>query len=306
MSSTVQHATAETAPAPEAERQGPSPVVVALRTGGIAVAAVLVAWAGVQAADWAIGTEGEERSTHASAPTVELVADGWVTVRASESDSVEVRRDWRQGLSQVSYNAVESADRLVVTHDCPWFSGSCRAALDVTLPADTHVVVRSSSGAITVEGVAGDLVARTGSGQVRVERVGGDVTAWTASGKVVALGVGGDAELDTESGSIEARDIGGDLDARTASGRVEVFGVGGSAVARSSSGGILVADVVSDIDASTSSGRVTVHGNGQPVALDISTSSGSQTVQAPTDPAAPVSVRIRSSSGAVEYLGPLS
>ena len=82
-------------------------------------------------------------------------------------------------------------------------------------------------------------------------------------------------------------------------------GVGGEAIARSSSGGIFVASVVGHIDASTSSGRVTVHGNGTPVALDISTSSGRQSVEAPTDPAAPVTVRIRSSSGAVEYLGPL-
>ena len=309
---------------PVAPQPTSSPLAVALRTVGIALAAALVAWAAVQAADWAASSEGEERVTFGAAATVELVADGSVTVRAGDSGSVEVRREWREGLLPVSFDAVESGGRLVVSHDCAWFSTACHAGLDVTLPADANVVVRASDGRIEVAGIAGDLAARTGSGSIAIERVGGDVVARTGSGKVVALGVDGDTELRTGSGSIEAGQIGGSLEAhtgsgsievdqitgsleaRSGSGRIEVRDVGGEAFAHTSSGNVFVAAVMSNIDAHTSSGRVTVHGNGTPVALAISTSSGRQTVEAPTDPAAPVKVKIRSSSGAVEYLGPLS
>src|SRR5690554_5777085 len=151
---------------PVAPQSTSSPLAVALRTVGIALAAVLVAWAAVQAADWAASSEGEERFTFGAAATVELVADGSVTVRAGDSGSVEVRREWREGLVPVSFDAIESADRLVVNHDCPWFFSACHAGLDVTLPADTNVVVRASDGSVEVSGTAGDLAASTGSGHI--------------------------------------------------------------------------------------------------------------------------------------------
>ncbi len=302
MTTTTQH----TAAGPAAPQRPPSsPLAAALRTAGIALAAVLVAWAAVQAADWASSSEGEQRLTYDGVATVELVADGPVTVRAGEPGAVEVRREWREGLRPVRYDAVETPDRLLVTHDCPWFLNACRAALDVTVPAETNVVVRASDGHIQVAGIAGDLMASTGSGSITIERVGGDVVARTGSGSVVALEVDGEADLRSGSGSIEAKGIGGSLEARASSGRVDARGVGGEALARSGSGDVFVADVASHIDAHASSGRVTVHGSGVPVALDISTSSGRQTVEAATDPNASVTVRVRSSSGDVAYLAPL-
>lgn len=304
MSTTIANQPAASPAAPEPPSS--SPLVVTLRTVGIALAAVVVAWAAVQAADWAASSEGEERLSYDSAVNVELVADGPVTVRVGQVGTVEVRREWREGLVPVSFEVSESSDRLVVTHGCPWFLSVCRAGLEVSVPEDTDVVVRTSDGHIEVAGIAGDLVASTGSGPVLVERVGGDVDARTSSGRVEAIAVDGDALLSTGSGSIAAEQIGGSLEARTSSGRIDVRDVGGEALTHTGSGHIVVASVLSHVDAYTSSGRVTVHGNGAPVALDISTSSGSQTVEAPTDPGAPVKVKIRSSSGAVEYLGPVS
>src|SRR5699024_8391822 len=103
------------------------------------------------------------------------------------SGSVEVRREWREGFVPATFDVAESGDRLVIEHNCPWFLSVCRAALDVSVPEDTNVVVRTSDGHIEVAGIAGDLEASTGSGPVFVERVGGDVVARTGSGKVLAL-----------------------------------------------------------------------------------------------------------------------
>lgn len=308
-----------TAPATEA---GPRPFAAVLRALGIALALVLVVYGGYVAVDFLSASEGEERLTFSSAPVVELVADGPVTVRAGEPGSVEVLRSWREGIAPVSFSASESSERLTVRHECPWFTNACRAALELTLPADSRVEIRSGSGRIEVAGVA-ELVARTGSGSITVDGVSGAVLARTGSGSVSVRDLGSDAELHTSSGSVEAERVSGSLDASTGSGHVKALEVGGDVLARSSSGrvevrkvggevrastgsgDVLVAAVESHVDASTSSGRVTVHGNGVPVALDMSTSSGNQTIEAPTDPAAPVKVKIRSGSGNVSYLAPL-
>ena len=47
-----------------------------------------------------------------------------------------------------------------------------------------------------------------------------------------------------------------------------------------------------------------MYGTGEPVALDISTADGRQTVEGPTDPTSSVHVRIRTSDGDAAYLGP--
>lgn len=318
MTTTTDQSTAPAATSPAASRPGAS----VLRTLGVALAVVLVGYGAFQAVDFLSAGEGEEQLSFAAAPVVELVADGAVTVRAGEAGTVEVRRSWREGIAPVAFSARESSERLTVTHDCSWFTNACRAELEVTLPAETRVEIRSGSGRIEVTQVA-ELVARTGSGSITIDGVTGAVIARTGSGSVLARNLGADAELHTSSGSVEAEGVAGSLDASTGSGHVTVLEVGGEVLARSSSGrvevrevggkatvstgsgDVLVAGVASHVDAHTSSGRATVHGNGAPVALDMSTSSGNQTIEAPTDPAAPITVKIRSGSGNVAYLAPL-
>ena len=62
--------------------------------------------------------------------------------------------------------------------------------------------------------------------------------------------------------------------------------------------------LASDIDAHASDGDVTVYGTGEPVALDISTNDGRQTIEGPIDPTSSGHVRIRTSDGDASYLGP--
>ena len=80
----------------------------------------------------------------------------------------------------------------------------------------------------------------------------------------------------------------------------------GAVTTRTSDGRTTIATVDGDITARASDGDVTVYGNGEPVALTIATNDGQQTVDAPTDPNAPVSVHIRTVDGAASYLGPAS
>ncbi len=184
--------------------------------------------------------------------------------------------------------------------------------------------VTSSDGAVIVSGVGGDVIeARSGNGSVEVSDVAGSATVSSSDGKVSVSGVGGDvvtarsgngsvevsdvagsATVSSSDGSVAVNRVDGDVDARSGNGRVEVVGVGGAVTATSSDGPVLVEDAFGSINARSGNGSVTVYGTGVPVALDISSGNGRQTIEAATDPTAPTSVTIRSSDGAVAYLSP--
>lgn len=272
-------------------------------TGGI-VGGLLVLGGAVSVAGQLSATTATAHESYPASDVVELVADGDVTVAVGGS-TVEVDREARYAFDRPRFTADVEGDRLVVAHTCRWWIFStCTASLDVTLPADTEVVVRTSNGQVRASGLAGDVDLQTSNGRVAVAEVGGDLRVRTSNGEVTVADVRGDAVLSSSNGSIRVGGVDGSVDARSSNGRVEVDGVRGDAYVRSSNGRLEVAAVTGDVDAETSNGGVTVRGTGDPVALDISTSNGRQTVDAPTDPDADVHVRIRSSSGDVSYLGP--
>lgn len=272
-------------------------------TGGI-VGGLLVLGGAVSVAGQLAATTETQHESFAAADVVELVADGEVTVAVGGS-TVEVDRYSRYAFDRPRFSGDVEGDRLVVAHTCRWWVFSnCTASLDVTLPADTDVVVRTSNGQVRAAGIAGEVDLQTSNGRVVVADIEGDLRVRTSNGEVTVGEVAGDVVLSTSNGSIRVGDVDGALDARSSNGSVEVDGVRGDAYVRSSNGRLDVAAVTADVDAETSNGSVTVRGLGEPVALDISTSNGRQTVDAPTDPAADVHVRIRSSSGDVSYLGP--
>lgn len=295
----------------------------ALLWAGVGLGALAIAQVTYQGVDWLSATTSVSTQVYASAPVVELIADGDVTVTGTSTDAVTVERRSRTGLQETRYTASEAADLVRVEHTCPrvWSNGVCQAKLAVELPRGTTVVVRSAAGAVRAEGVVGDVDLRTWDGGVTVLQAGGSVEARSASGSIDVDGAGGEVVAITGDGSVTVRaasgavtatsssgrvlvdGAGGDVSALTGDGAVEVRGVSGSAVAKSSAGGVRVGGVTGDVSAISGDGEVVVRGTGTPVALQISTGDGRSTVEAPTDPAASRTVTIRSSSGDVSYLG---
>jgi len=236
------------------------------------VGALLLLIAAMAIVDRSGITEVTGSGAYASAPTVELVATGAVTVRGIDGDDgVVVDRIGSGWPFRPSYSVREGTNRLVVEFTCPGiqiWSLRCNSELDVTVPSGTNVIVRTTNGA------------------------------------VVASGIAGDAELRTTNGRVDATDIGGRLDARSTNGAIDVHYVGGDVEARTTNGAATVSGVAGNVDARTTNGRVTVRGDGEPVRLSISTTNGSQTIQGATDPDADRYVNIRSTNGSVEFLGP--
>jgi len=262
-----------------------------LRTFGTVFAAVLVAgfaWAttGTLADLWGGRETTTSTSTYDARPTVELDADGDVTVTTGGTQVV-VHRTSRAPLGHIRDSVDDSADRLVVQHKCPAFiDGSCTADLAVTVPTGTAVVVHSSNGQVSVRGLQGALTARLGDGAASV------------------AGIRGDVDVRSSDGHVDVRDVVGSVNARSSDGSVLVSGVTGDVTAHSTDGRVDVSAVEGDVEATSSDGDVTVRGTGEPVALEISTSDGHQTVQAATDPSATRHVRIHSTDGDVAFLGP--
>ncbi|MCA5894293.1 DUF4097 domain-containing protein [Isoptericola sp. NEAU-Y5] len=286
-------------------RSGRSATARALMVIGIVLAALVVLRVAVLLIDLSLVRTTTTHASYDAVGVVELVADDDVTVRVADgAGTVEVDKVARGGLTSPVYRVQESGDRLVVTHECgrwTWFT-ECGGGLDVTLPADTELVVRSSNGDVRASGVAGDVDLTSSNGDVEAASIGGRLDVYSSNGDVVVDQAGGDTEARSSNGDVEVSDVGGSLVVDSSNGRVDVVSVAGSVVAESSNGRVDVADAAGDVRATSSNGDVTVTGDGEPVRLLINTSNGNQTIEGATDPDADRTVEIRSSNGDVSYL----
>lgn len=276
----------------------------ALAGAGIALALVAVVFGALFLTDLMMSETSTSHRSYAAADTVELVADGDVTVVAAEGD-VEVDAIAHSGLRKPTYSADESASRLELTHRCGWFIGlpRCSGELDVTLPADTEVVIRTENGDIVASGLAGDLSMDTSNGDVETTGLTGPVTARSSNGDIDITDSLADVDASTSNGEITVVDVDGSVTTDSSNGEITIGSVTGDASADSSNGSVEISAVDGDVHGVTSNGEVTVVGDGEPVALTISTSNGDQTIDGATDPDAERTVEIRSSNGDVTYRG---
>ena len=261
-------------------------------------------------------------ASYGAARVVELEADGHVTVTTG-GDRVQVARSARSALATPTYRVDESGDRLRVSYRCDWWRpGFCTTSLDVTVPEGTAVIVRSHDGSVTatalsgpleidaadgdptISDIDGDVTIRTADGRVDVSDVRGDVSLQSADGDPTISGIDGDVTIRTADGRVDVSDVRGDVSLQSADGAVTVAGVSGSVTTRTHDGRTEISGVQGDVDAEAAGGDVTVYGTGRPVALDISTADGGQTVEGPVDPTSSTHVRIRVSDGHAAYLRP--
>ncbi|KQY21923.1 hypothetical protein ASD16_14750 [Cellulomonas sp. Root485] len=285
MTSTLERPVDAPSPAPR------GPGAHALTWTGAIVGGVLLLSGAYSAVDLLVmgsddATTTSEEASYAAASLVEIVADGHVTVTTG-GDRVEVARTARTVLAAAHYRVDELGDELRVSYRCDWWRpGFCSASLDVTVPDGTAVVVRASDGSVTATSLSGALDVHVSDGETDVSDIDGDVTVRTADGRTYVSDVRGSVDVSAADGDITVSDVSGAVTTRASDGRTEI------------------SRARSDIDAHASDGSVTVYGTGEPVALDLSTNDGGQTIEGPVDPTSSISVRIRTSDGHAAYLGP--
>ncbi len=188
----------------------------------------------------------------------------------------------------------QDGNKLKVWLDRPRsIQGSIKGNLNLSLPANTNIIVKNSSGSIKVENAGKstiDLTASSGnisvknidtnisliasSGSLNIHDVSGDVLATASSGSTFVSGVKGDLYSVTSSGSQKIEEVNGNIKATSASGSQSISMIKGDVNVRVSSGSIKLSQVTGDISAITSSGGIkldTTIGK-----LNLASSSGSQ------------------------------
>lgn len=163
---------------------------------------------------------------------------------------------------------------------------------DVTVPVQTGLMCKTSSGSITLKNLQGDIHGQTSSGSVKTSDLGpGNVNCRTSSGSV-SLVRGkdlGSCELHTSSGSVKATQVNArSLYLKTSSGSVTADQVTCAKINGHTSSGnvraVFTAETRADLDAelTTSSGSVNItlppDFGGQ---VDLGTNSGSVRVNRP-------------------------
>ncbi|MFE2329665.1 DUF4097 domain-containing protein [Streptomyces sp. NPDC059385] len=151
---------------------------------------------------------------------------------------------------------------LTFTDGC---SDGCYVDYRLEVPAAATVKLESSSGRISVTGVAAAEV-KADSGKVTADRIAGPLKIRTSSGTISATGLSGpDADVRSDSG-----------DAR-----------------------LDFAKAPSSVRAETSSGDVTLKVPGAPYLVEVATTSGAREVSLPSDPAAASRLAAKTTSGDV-------
>ncbi len=154
-------------------------------------------------------------------------------------------------------------DGVLVLEGCGRY---CSVTYVVDIPADVPVSGSVDAGALRLTRV-GEVDVRTSSGVIEVDGVAGRLTAETSNGRISGRGLGGRVDAESSNGSIDlVLDTPQDVRARTSNGAIRVT----------------VADAPYRVSASTSNGRVSSGVPDDPTAdheLDLTTSNGSITVE---------------------------
>jgi hypothetical protein len=197
--------------------------------------------------------DGSVRVTSADIAQVELRVD---------SSGYEIPKDLE--ISMTPHG--DQVEIVVKTHDhFALFSLASRSLhIDVRIPRDAEVEVRSGDGSVEIEEVAGNIDVRTGDGSVAVRDARGYIRLHTGDGSITGRGLDGSVDASTSDGSVKLEGRFDSLAVASGDGRLVADALPGSRVMQpwrlqTGDGSIalgLPRDLAAHIDASTRDGHV--------------------------------------------------
>ncbi|WP_350278391.1 DUF4097 family beta strand repeat-containing protein [Kribbella sp. HUAS MG21] len=247
------------------------------RRYGIAISVALIL-GGVY---WALTglTEGTTsgRNSYPVDGTSLRVQSGAATIELRPGDGTEVTVDRESKRNLFGSDPKESYDAgdatLELNHGgCGFLSFGCETKYVVTVPRNLALTVENSSGTVTVSGFD--------------------------SG----------ANIKTSSGDIEAHDLGGRVELRTSSGDVDAEDLSATSVTTQTSSGRTSLDFTTapqSVESKSSSGdvEILIPSGEESYKVDTDTSSGDESANVRSDPAATRTITAKTSSGdvSIEY-----
>lgn len=169
-----------------------------------------------------------------------------VEIQGRDAEHVVVRQDG----DQITVAAPKQRGGL--------FGGDSRLDVTITLPTDSHVVLRTGSADIDVTGTVGGGHVKSGSGDVRIDTTGAPMVLETGSGDVRIAASRADLRIKSGSGDVVLLDVGATSAVSTGSGDVKVGTCHGPVVVKTGSGDLEVRDAGSDVTLTTGSGDMVV------------------------------------------------
>jgi len=203
-----------------------------------------------------------ERTWSAPVRTLDLdVGDGSVTVVGTNQTGAVVHADGARGLYSPTDEQSLVDGTLRIRSSCPFAASWCSLSYRVELPAGAKVVVHSSDGRVTANGLTGDINLSSSNGRVTANSPSGTLTAHSSNGRVQVTGA--------RSAHVTATSNNGSVQVGFAEAPHAVF-------AHSYNGSVTVGVPRSDI-----SYRVEAHSNNGRVSTPVRTDpTGSRTITA--------------------------
>ncbi len=226
--------------------------------------------AAARAAEWTRSVPGAERPE-----VVVRAGDAHVNVVTSERKDVSVHvvtRGWTIG-RQVTVQARQTGRTIEVEAREPrfqigfiFFMGNHRTDIEVAMPRDADLEVRTGDGGIEVDPVAGRVALETGDGRIVARGLKGDLSLHSRDGGIEATGLDGRLRASTADGSLRIVGRFDALELETSDGRIVAEAREGSALAspwslRTGDGSVtlrLPPRLDADLDASTGDGGITL------------------------------------------------
>lgn len=236
----------------------------------IAVGAVLVV-AGIALLIWPLGGLNRDSGTPSFSGVAFVEFDLENSPVEFTAGGAEAVVDYTSSAGMLGSNQVtieQVGEVLHIDQDCTGFifDFGCRATFTVTVPAGAQVSGVTSNGSVGLTGLDAPVDVATSNGSVTMEDLTSSVVARTSNGAITGTGLGSDV-----------------VDLVTSNGRVALtFASSPSSVTVRSSNGAL---------------EVLLPSDAPPYAVETSTSNGSVRTDIRTDPAAPVSISMRTSNG---------
>lgn len=218
---------------------------------------------------------------------VDVRPDGEITVKARPFGDVQrqvkrVTKSLNFGHPDFLDNLGEMIDTLAQMKTAGRNIG--HVALEAIVPPRCDLEANTASGAIQVQGIAGEIELKSASGRIEARQVGGKLAVRTASGDVLADGVDGTAYLQSVSGEVDARDIGGDVVIHTTSGDTRAREVVGQLGFKSLSGELQVErSRLNGFYINTTSGECAIDAVFEPGGYEVRTVSGEVTLRTQPD-----------------------
>ncbi len=255
-----------------------------------------------------------------AAPGGKLIVDvdfGTVDVSAGGGGKVAVEAyrkiDSRDETQEKAYFAAapllitQDGDTVTVRTHSPhrdndnWnWSGSVTmdARYTVRLPRQFNVDLHTRGGAISVNGVKGEIKTNTSGGKLKFTQLEGPIDGKTSGGSIEMSSCIGDSKINTSGGSIDVKSGRGRLDARTSGGSIVVRDYIGDTDVKTSGGRLALENVSGKITGKTSAGSIDISLT-EPVTDDVNLDSSAGSIDVIVPPKAGLTVDAKTSMGKI-------